>query len=90
MRTRKYQHLWESLKQDCSALVTLDVIKEQTVAQRHRQLRTIRKAVSKEKYKDINYRIKNPNSEITSTIDAKKGTIIFELDHDVTDVQHLF
>ena len=89
MKLRKYQQLWINLKTDGSALVTLAVIKEQTEEQRKRQLLTIRKAVSKEKYKDINYRMRHPDAEITSTMNAKKGTISFGLDHDTTDISHL-
>lgn len=89
MKARKYQVLWTNLKRDGSALVTLAVVKEQTEEQRKRQLLTIRKAVSKEKYKDIDYRIAHEDSEISSTINTKKGTITFELNHDITDISHL-
>ena len=90
MALRRYQALWIQLKEKRHLVITLKEVNALTLSQKKNQLRTLRKAVSKEKWKDYHYKVSNPNAEITTKIESEKGRIEFELNPDVMDISHLF
>lgn len=88
-KLRKYEDTWKRLQTDRHFIITLPT-SGLTNLQKNRQLRTIRKAVIKEKYIDHNFKRHYPNAELTSEIDNIKGTLELTLTIDVMDVSHLF
>lgn len=87
---RKYEALWTKLKVEKILEIELQSPEIYTPAQINRQLKTIRKAVSKEKYIDFAYKFREPHAEVTSVINEEAGTITFNLIDDLTDVTNLF
>ena len=87
---RKYEKLWDKLKVDLSVTIQLDHHLLLTPAQVSKRLKTIRKAVSKEKYYDLSFKVKHPKAEITSTLKIPEGAIEFSLTKDPEDFSALF
>lgn len=90
MPTRRYQVAWETLKHQGKLQIGIKNFESLTVAQMERNFSTLRRAVSKEKYLDWQYKQTNPHSEITSTCDFQAGIIHFYLNPDITDLSRLF
>lgn len=55
-----------------------------TDAQAEAQFRTMRKALSKEKYQDIHYRDKYPNSKIEYHLNKELKQVTFQLNDSTT------
>lgn len=86
----KYSMTWQDLKLALKIEVQLKHSAAYSPAQIERQLKTIRKAISKQKYEDWQYKRINPNAKISTVMDIDAGTIIFTLDPDCRDVSKLF
>jgi homoaconitase/3-isopropylmalate dehydratase large subunit len=93
---RKYQPVWNQLKEEVILEVDLPLAHEYTQAQLLKMMKTVRKAVINEKCRDLKYKRFRPWSELTITfvkdIDSEEfiGTIRFKLVHDTTDCTLLF
>jgi hypothetical protein len=93
---RKYQPLWNQLKEAMVLEVDLPLAREYSQDQLLRMMKTIRKAVINEKCRDLKYKRVRPWSELTITfvrdINSEQlvGTIRFKLIHDTTDCTMLF
>lgn len=76
---RKYQPLWEQIKQHKQITVQLQPL-EITDEQATKQFKTFRKAISKEKWIDTHYRNANPNSRINYDLDLELKQVTFTLE----------
>lgn len=77
---RKYQPLWEQLKEYTALTIQLQpttITKEQA----RQQFNTIRRAISKEKYQDIHYREANPTAKLEFILDTDLRQVTFKLEH---------
>lgn len=87
---RKYQLDWERLKRTEQLELTLSGDLKLSKEQKAKIFQTIRKAISKEKYGDMDYKIRHPNAEITSVVHIANGTITFKLNPDNKDISGMF
>ena len=78
VQKRMYQVAWEHLKE--KQKVKLEVTRSKDAALFTRSVKTIRKAIQKEKYIDDRFRLMYPDALITSTLDADSNTITFHLE----------
>lgn len=85
---RRYEAIWVTLKRDLVAEVQLKNSELLTPEQLAKNLRTIRKAVQKEKYYDLAYKTAYPFADLVSTMYIKEGKILFILKP--YDIQGLF
>ena len=87
-QSRRYEAIWVTLKRDLVAEVQLSHSELFTPEQLAKTLRTIRKAVQKEKYYDLQYKTAYPFADLVSTMYVKEGKILFTLKP--YDIQGLF
>jgi hypothetical protein len=93
---RKYQPLWNQLKEAMILEVDIPLAPEYSQTQLLKIMKTIRKAVINEKCRDWGYKRTRPWSELTITFlrnietELLIGTIRFKLIHDTTDCTLLF
>lgn len=80
---RKYQPLWEQIKQHKQITVQLQPL-EITDEQAGKQFKTFRKAISKEKWLDSHYRAAHPNSRVQYYLDIKLKQVTFTLEDDTS------
>ncbi len=78
MTQRQYQPLWEALKENKTVEIILQP-EGLTERQLFKQTATLRKAVSKEKYMDTQFKIDFPFAEVTSTRKGRTITFLLEL-----------
>lgn len=93
MAKRKYQQIWELLKKanDNKISIAIEGAENFPILELKRRFETIRKAVKKEKYNDIHFKVKWPNSELQFTLeqDVRRrytGMVKIELDYDKKDL----
>lgn len=81
MAKRKYQEAWETLRDMLAVKMQLMDAGGTDLSRRqfYRYVATVRKAMQKEKYADVNFRLNNPNAKIESVVDEEQGTITFAL-----------
>ena len=90
-KERKYEEAWRILK--ATGAVNMSMIstsKSTTLSAvtKAKYIKTYRKALQKEKYNDVDFRIRYPNSKLSSTIDVIAGTINFVLElNDYTNLK---
>lgn len=90
MSNRKYSSIWEELKACNRVQVTITNSHLYTPEQLARNLKTLRKAIVKEKYMDFKYKAQHPNALIESTLIEESGVVVFTLDPDTRDIAKLF
>lgn len=78
---RKYQDLWCLIKDELVVTIQLQPLSI-TSQQAVKQFKTLKKAISKEKYQDMHYKGANPNSKITYSIDTNLKQVTFTLEND--------
>lgn len=88
--SRKYQGTWEQLKRVETLIIELDNFRLLTDKQIEKQLKTLRKAISKEKWLDEGYTRGNPFSKITSEFRVEQGKIVFHLNSNIKDLSYMF
>jgi len=86
----KYSITWQDLKLALKIEIQLAKSHLYTPQQIERQLKTIRKAIIKQKYEDWQYKRINPNAKISAVLDIDAGTIVFTLDPDCRDLSKHF
>lgn len=87
---RKYQPDWEKLKSAHKVVITLADHENMPTRVKIKYLRTIRKAIQKEKYYDYRFKFKYPNAEIASHIMVEEGSIYLELALNDKPLEELF
>lgn len=87
---RKYTEAWTQLKIHGVIQISIPRIELYTPSQIAKQLKTIRKGMSKEKYQDWEFKDAYPNAEVTSVLEISTGKITFTLDKDTKDISKLF
>lgn len=78
---RKYEALWRLIRDEKELTIQLQP-PELTKEQATKQFKTIKKAISKEKYQDIHYRSEFPDSKLSFSLDTKWNKITFVLEDD--------
>lgn len=89
-QTSKYSTTWQDLKLALKIEIQLARKELYSPEQIERQLKTIRKAISKQKYEDWQYKQAFPNAKIESVLGIETATITFTLDPDCRDLSKLF
>jgi hypothetical protein len=97
VETRKYEETWKSLKKALTVVVSLEHTETLSPTRIEAQLKTIRKAVQKEKYCDWFFKDTYPNAEIESFMVLEdpnnpnhKPCIVFKLVLNKHDLTRLF
>lgn len=86
---RKYQMIWENLKAARVVEIQLKHTEKLSPEQLAKQVRTLCRAVSKEKYEDGIFRCVYPHATITSETSGT-GKVSFRLDLDPTNLHNIF
>lgn len=84
-KLRKYEPAWNILKSEGVICLQLQPV-EMTTQQAINDLKVIRKAMTKEKYQDLHYKAKYPNSRLSYSLDPGTNIVTITLDNGEFDL----